>query len=225
MLRNLYNMELAIYTCIFGQCTDELKQLPDLSKGVEAYAFMDTEEERVSPTGWRIRPPLFLDEPPQLRSRHHKLLSHEVFPDAKLTMWIDGSLTPAHDPMQMIEFYLENQNLITYRHCERNCVYQETEACIRMKKGNLEKIRAQAQRYRQENYPYNNGLAETCVMIRVNEPEVNEFNEAWWEELRNASWRDQISFPYVAWKQRLLWGTFPGMAWQTEDFNWVSHWK
>jgi hypothetical protein len=47
-------------------------------------------------------------------------------------------------------------------------------------------------------------------MLRRHTPAVNAFNEAWWDEIARGSKRDQLSFPYVARKVGLRYGTFPG---------------
>ena len=52
-----------------------------------------------------------------------------------------------------------------------------------------------------EGLPENAGLIEANVLIRRhNNPLIRELMEDWWEQLRVHGRRDQISFPYVAWK-------------------------
>jgi hypothetical protein len=59
-------------------------------------------------------------------------------------------------------------------------------------------------RYRQAGYPENNGLTETNVLLRRhNDPLVVAAMEEWWQEFLSGAPRDQLSFGYVLWRQRL----------------------
>lgn len=217
-------VNLVVYTCLFGpECRDKLQPVPKSGEGVEYHAYVDSFNQQ-EVQGWQIRNSIFADMDPRLRARHHKAVVHKLYPDIPVTMWLDGSHTPKYDPLQMIEWYLEGYDLMAYRHHKRGCIYQEAEACRRLQKDDPIKIRNQIGRYRGEKYPYHNGLAETTVLLRTNLPVIVEFNELWWEEILHGSCRDQISFPYVAWRLNLPWGQLPGTAWGDREFNWKNHW-
>ena len=76
-------------------------------------------------------------------------------------------------------------------------------ACTGQHKDDPDIMRKQVDRYMQAGYPEHHGLVETTVLLRWHTPRVAEFNAAWWTELTNGSLRDQLSFNYVAWKQRM----------------------
>lgn len=221
---------LICFTAIFGKIRDELKSLQHLQcdpKHVAFHAYVDgvTLPEKHS-TGWELRPAVWEHATnPRLRARRHKLLSHKLYPNAEHTLWLDGCLTPKHDPSKLIEDYMTegSPGIFTFRHMQRNCIYQECEACVRLKKDNLLVLRHLAKRYKAEGYPHNNGLAETTAMLRANTPEVNRFNELWWDELRSNSIRDQMSFNYLIWKHDLTYGTFLGRRVSCPHFSWTPH--
>ena len=88
-----------------------------------------------------------------------------------------------------------------FRHPERQCLYDEQERCIDYNKDDPTRILQQVNRYHAEGYPRNNGLAECNVIVRRhNHPGVIKVMCDWWREIENGSRRDQISFPYVLWK-------------------------
>ena len=60
---------------------------------------------------------------------------------------------------------------------------------------------AEAKQYQKEGYDDNTRLTVNSVQIRkCNSPELNKFLGAWWYEVKNKSYRDQLSFCYAAWK-------------------------
>ena len=71
-------------------------------------------------------------------------------------------------------------------------------------------MKKQVERYKIEGYPENLGLSECTVILRRHTNQIKEFNEAWWEEIKNGSRRDQLSFDYVARKMNLKVNYFAG---------------
>jgi hypothetical protein len=70
-----------------------------------------------------------------------------------------------------------------------------------MGKGDPQAITRQLEQYRSEGFPVNYGLTENNVLIRRhNDPTIIKLMEDWWRELLAQSRRDQLSFPYVAWR-------------------------
>ena len=59
-------------------------------------------------------------------------------------------------------------------------------------------------RYKKEKYPDNNGLIESCLIIRKhNVKECINIMNKWYEEIKLNSHRDQLSFNYIAWKNNI----------------------
>jgi len=197
-----------VYTAIFGPMVakDHL-YLPTVSPGTRCVAFMDVKTpQRLS--GWEILPSVFSHVNAQRKARQHKLLSHVVFPSADYTLWVDGNFTPLCDPEQLVQRYLTSTDIAVFKHRQRSCVYEELSACLRLKKDDPVVMQRQIFGYKQEGYPANNGLAETCALIRRHSDQVRVFNELWWHELSNNSVRDQLSFDYCVWRQGMHYTTF-----------------
>ncbi len=82
---------------------------------------------------------------------------------------------------------------------------------------------AQISRYKQENYPANNGLISGGILLRNHHSsKIKETMEHWWNEVKNGSRRDQLSFNYVAWKTGLDYGILSGSVTRSEYFHMIG---
>lgn len=224
---------LVIYTAIIGPSGDRLRPLPfPTTEGVSrAVAFLD-EAARADIGqgvnfwgGWELRfPPETNEQSPRRQARRLKTLSHVVFPDADVTLWVDGCLLPLVPVERLAERYLDGSiDLATFRHEDRDCIYREAEACVRMRKDLPDVILAQMARYRADAFPPGLGLAETTAVLRRHTNEIAQFNFRWWKELSNGSHRDQLSFDYVAWKLGVRYRTLQGSRTDSPLFSWRPH--
>lgn len=210
---------LYCYTAIFGRVSDSLRPLP-AARGVKFVAFVDRRHNFEE--GWELRPPQREYEDKRRQARWHKCRAHELFPDAEHSLWIDGNLLLKGSPARLLPC-LDACDLATFRHQERRCVYDELFACIRHRKDSEQIMVRQVDRYAALGYPRDNGLAETCAVLRRHTDAVNRFNEAWWREIENGSVRDQLSFDYVAWRLHLSYACFPGRVGSNEYFRKYYH--
>lgn len=211
---------IVCYTAIFGNIGDQLYP-PERSGDTQYIAFVDDPTPRQA--GWQLRPPQWIRPDKRRQARQHKCLAHELFPEADYTFWVDGCLTPLQPAQELVEYLLNDHDLATFEHMERNCVYQELEACLRLHKDVPELMRKQIAKYRREGYPHHNGLAETTAVLRRNTPKIREFNQLWWDEIRNESTRDQLSFDYVCWKLGITYAHLEGTRVSSPHFTWRAH--
>lgn len=212
-----------VYTAIFGDIRDFLFSPQNLKPTTRRDAYLDVDRPGAT-NGWATKPPAWEHATnPRLRARRHKILSHQLYPDEDLTLWVDGCLTPLADPEYLAAKYLQDVDICLFRHMERNCVYQELEACIKLRKDDPEVMRNQVLGYRDAGYPYNNGLAETTAVLRRHTPEIRELNERWWSEVRNKSLRDQLSLDYLCWSMNIRYSVFAGQRTQSPHFQWRPH--
>lgn len=198
-----------IYTAITGNY-DVLKVPPKISCGTaDLVAFLENEPTSES---WQYKKVNSEFKDPNRNAKIHKIMPHLFFPDKEYSLWVDGSVKIEfpYSIEKLIEIYLSDVDLAIFRHSDRNCVYQEANVCIQRKLDNADVIRNQINRYTQEGYPSNNGLAEATVILRRHTKAIEEFDIAWWNEIVNGSKRDQISFNYVAHKMKLKFRYFPG---------------
>ena len=198
------NNKIVVYTALVGNY-DELKIPETLSLDIDYICFTDRFYTGVYP--WELREIEYNNNDPTMITRYYKLHPHLLFPNYEIVIWIDSSLLIREtcDLHELIKKHNESGKLLsTSKHPFRNCVYEEIEACIRSKKGNIEKLTLQQKHYKQKNLPSNFGLAETGFIINSNRhPAISNFYSLWWKELENYSHRDQISFPYILYRLSL----------------------
>jgi len=157
-------------------------------------------------------------------ARWHKLHSHLVT-DTTYSVWVDGSQKIKARPLgaDLVQPLMHQEVLAAFKHPDRTCVYQELQACRRLRKDNPQLMQRQINRYQLEGYSPFHGLAETACVIRERQEEVIAFNELWWEQLEKYSLRDQLSFNYTAWRLGLRYGYVPGHRSASPFFDFVPH--
>tara|TARA_B100000963_G_C22623057_1_gene670923 strand:+ start:1295 stop:1978 length:684 start_codon:yes stop_codon:yes gene_type:complete len=218
-----------VYTSIFGNFDKVEKSL--LPKGWEFKIFNESNSI-----------PLYKDN--NRNAKKYKLLPHRYLNDYEYSLWIDGNFKVIGNIEPFIEKYLSNANIAFFNHKNtsldpRNCIYQEANAIfhfgqINMQrspergllnyKDNPEIIKNQVIRYQNEGYPPNNGLIKGGIILRRhNSPDVIDAMEAWWEEVKYNSKRDQLSFNYIAWKHKLKFNYIDGDLRNNEFFSHTSH--
>ena len=106
-----------------------------------------------------------------------------------------------------------------------DCIYEEADRIFQFGEINLQKdpdkgikaykdnptlIKKQVEKYKKEEFPEHLGLLSAMVIVRRhNEKDCIKLGEDWWNEMKHYSHLDQMSFNYVAWKNRL-------------NFNWIK---
>lgn len=136
-------------------------------------------------------------------ARWFKTHPHLFFRNYKLSIWIDGNIKFTQDPNKYIT---DNKFdiLLIPNHPKRVCVYKEAQACIAMKKDTKENIEKEIQFLNKEKYPTDNGLVQSNIIVRYhNKKECIDLMESWWNMIQNYSKRDQLSFDYVCWKNKV----------------------
>jgi Protein of unknown function (DUF616) len=176
-----------IYTAITGGYDSVKMQPPGVAQPI---LFNETSIHYWNPDPCRI-------------AKFQKILGYSQL--GPMSLWVDGSIVfdPCTDLGALAEEHLKDADIAVMKHPDRDCVYQEAKACIERDKDDPDTIVAQTVRYSQDGYPSNYLLSETGVMFRRNTPRVLRFCSMWWDEVTRGSRRDQISFPYVAWKLKM----------------------
>ena len=190
-----------IYTCITGNY-DNLLEPKYISPGFDYICF--TDNKNLKSNIWKILPIpdnlLYLSKVKQ--QRNIKINAHKYLSNYDLSIWVDSSVKLS-DNMNKLLCTLDfiNYNIFITKHPQRNCVYKEGEACIKLKKDIAENINKELDFFRNSGMPENYGLVETNVMIRLhNEYSCIALMGEWWYYLNMYSHRDQLSLPYCLWK-------------------------
>lgn len=183
---------MILYTCI----TAAYDQLHEFETPFRKICFTD---KLIFSSSWEIK---VIDPEPKI-FRKVKILPHLFLPEHDKSAWIDGHLVPNDLSL------FDKSGYWLMKHPTRNCIYQEAQECITLRKDNPRTINEQVNRYRMEGYPVNNGLSATGVLIRDNTEGNRVFGEFWWHQVRTGSVRDQLSFNYSAWKTGFQFDQFP----------------
>ena len=196
--------KIVVYTCITGGY-DALVDPKVVTPGVDYICF--TDNMSMKSKTWKLR-----SMPEELKGysnvkqqRGVKILAHRYLSEYDISIWVDGAVIVQGD----VKDYLKSLNLDQYsvfipEHPVRKCIYAEKDACVKIKKIKGDEIAVaekQMKRYKDEGFPANYGLVQTNVMIRRhNDQYSKDLMEKWWEELKDNSHRDQLSFNYAVWK-------------------------
>lgn len=192
-------MKKVVYTACFGL---DLIRDPIYCQNGWDYIFF-TDNKSLKSDKWHIEY-LTPDIDQRRFSRKVKILNEEYLPGYDLSLYIDARFIPRISLDKFVKNNLENKDIAMMRHHKRSCIYDEAKICIDIKKDSEEIIKEQMARYRSEGYPNNNGLTAGGIILRKHGIESQrEFMQLWYEEIKNGSWRDQLSFQYVLWKHKL----------------------
>lgn len=213
--------QIALYTALFGG-RDDLRNFDYSRLGHPVYCFVDRDHPPVRGVSF-VKIPALLQCPTR-SARMLKLLPHLLFSGAQYTIWFDGNFEFRElDPEKLIKTHLAKADLASFAHPERNCAYQEIDACRDLGRDDPKILEQQRQYYMKAGLPKEIGLISSGFLIRRHTPELQEFCNAWWQQLVQHSRRDQISFSYLLWKMKFSYQAIPGNVWDNEIFICTQH--
>lgn len=136
-------------------------------------------------------------------NRFCKLNPWNIFSAYDYTIYIDGNIDICSDIRCLCSIAHNSKiGIAMHTHDYRDCIYNEAEACTILKRGNMDAIKTQMAKYRQEGFPEHFGMIEaTIIIIDLKNDIAKKIMTEWWcELLQSKSGRDQLSFPYILWK-------------------------
>lgn len=193
-------MKVAIYTSIFGGY-DRLKLQPRFPN-VEYLCFTN---EKIEQAGWSVIPVKTPEESPRISAKRPKTSPHWFLdPVFDYSIWIDGSITiVSPDFVSRCLSSINKWGIACMAHPVGNCIFQEASGCAHMEKYRTQKVVEQAEHYRKLGYPSNNGLAACGIIARdMRNPKLRQIGDDWMYENLVWTYQDQISFPFVLWKNQ-----------------------
>lgn len=213
--------KIAVYTAIFGDY-DQL--MTPLVKSANCDYICLTDSADLKSDFWDVR--LLSDETLDAArlSRKPKILPHLFFADYEASLYVDANLLIVGDLEAYIEQYSLTSPMLCVKHGERDCIYEELQACIEGQRDDREVMTRQIEGYRTEGLPAHFGLTVgSFIFRRHNDPSVIELMELWWQELATGSKRDQLSLSYCFWKKRFKYDLYYGNNWNNDYFIWLPH--
>jgi hypothetical protein len=186
-------MKPIVYTTIYGDY-DNLKDQPDI--GVRYVCYTDNPNLR-SDVWEIIYDPIYPHLHPRLRAKFRKL----ICPFDTLSLFIDGSIEIVNpNIIEELSKFLKN-GWATYVHPSgRTCITTELAESLPMEKYQDLPLQEQVDYYFKQGLPKDFGLWACGVMIR--DGKFEDFGSKWM--LENLAWtyQDQLSLPYLAWKEK-----------------------
>jgi len=186
-------MKPIVYTAIYGGY-DNPKDQPDI--GVDYICYTDNPD--LKSNTWQVRyEPIFPKLHPRMRAKYWKL----VCPFDSLSLWIDGSIEIVdRNIIDRLSKYLDN-GWATYKHpSPRDCIKEELEASLPMEKYRDVPVKEQVEYYFAQGMPEHFGLWACGVMLR--DGRFEDFGNKWFIENLAWTYQDQISLPYLVWKEK-----------------------
>jgi len=192
-----------VYSAITGNY-DQVREIKYKNPDLDYILF--TDNPNIKSNTWDVR---LLDNPEKLDAvrlaRRVKILGHEYLGDYDYSIWTDAKLELIGDLDEYVKKYRDTRPVLCFAHYFNDCIYQEEFTCEQLHKDNVDIMRKQIQRYRKEGYPDHNGLVETAILVReLKNDLVRDVMNTWWQEVKNYSYRDQLSFNYSCWKHDFL---------------------
>ena len=204
--KRLWNNEKnknVIYTCITNGY-DGLIEPTYVSDNFDYVCFTDNSELRSDI--WDIRPlPKETEELSQLKKqRYVKLNPHLLLSEYDTSIWVDGNVIVKGDLNNLLDRIIKDDcSIYVPTHPQRKCIYAETDIVVAMRKDTRENVSRQIERYKKEGFPKDFGLLQSNILVRKhNDKDCIAFMKQWFDEVKNGSHRDQLSFNYVEWKNK-----------------------
>lgn len=192
--------KICVYTCITGNY-DDLQEIKNKEPEIDYYCF--TNNKNIKSNTWNV---VYIEDnnlDNTRLARKIKVLGHPLISENyDISIWVDGFISEMHiNDFIHNECQLDKYDFICFKHSKRNCIYEEAKECINQGKDDPELIKKEIEFLKKENYPKNNGLIESTVLIRKHNIEsVKNTMSIWFDMILNYSKRDQLSLNYAIYK-------------------------
>lgn len=226
---NYFSYErIAVYTVIFGKY-DKLLE-PYVTPDNIDYWIITDQEIDLTNSAWKKKDINEFTKTIEKftnieKNRFFKMNVNTIFPDYKFTCYIDGNIQIISDITEYI-YHIGNSGVAMHMHSSRDCVYDEMPAILHAKKASREQLDIHKKHLQKELFPTHYGMLECNVIVRENTSLCKRLMDNWWQEFTNYSKRDQLSFPFVLYKNNIQVsdvGTLGNNVYENPSFRVVTH--
>ncbi len=196
--------KIAVYSCIVGRY-DSIVEPLYIDCDIDYFMFTDL--DLPSDSKWKKIDITQFEEynklsPIQL-NRKIKMLPHIYLKDYDYSIYVDGLIEIVCSMKPLIE-NMKSSSLGVHFHNQRDCIYDEAIMIKYAKKADMSIVNQQLNIYRNEGFPIHNGLYENTIMIRNHNSQLMcKLMDKWWDEYLKFPTRDQLSLPYLLWKNQV----------------------
>ena len=196
------NGKIAVYTSVFGNY-DKIKEPLYVSDRCDYFAI--TDQDIPSDSVWKkidcSKIEGFEDLDNYHKSKFCKFFPHKILPDYEYSIWIDGNAQIVADMYPLVDRMADNHVMATFQNPLHNCIYTERNFLIYLDAVKMEEIDKQINDYKNVGFPKKFGMREFTIIVRKhNDKKLHKYMEEWWEQVNMYTMRDQISFPFVLFK-------------------------
>ena len=193
-----------VYTCIVGDF-DNLAPPAEVNRHLRHICF--TDRPRRVPSAWEARP--LADGcsayNSRLASRYYKFSPQVLFPDARYSVWMDGSVLCRADlDLVLEEFSRRGLSVAAFLHPVGRSVREEAMECFecgKLKGEERTTYKSQLQGYQLQGFDLETVVSWNGFLVRDHlGPGVSEAMNCVWEQLNEHTGRDQLCFQYALWK-------------------------
>lgn len=193
--------KIAIYSCI-TKGYDELQEPEEILDSCDYYLLSEE-----APKGDSIYQWIDINKEMtngiingRMLNRYCKINAHKFFQDYQYSIYFDGNLKIKGNIDQTIHKLKKTRIGVFGSNYSEN-PYIDALRCMKVGLACPEKTYQQVERYWNQGMPENVGSFLCGILVREhNNPICVKIMEDWWTEVRNNCMRDQVSFPYVLWK-------------------------
>jgi hypothetical protein len=203
-LDEILKMKKVVYTVNLGRY-DKLKKI-NKQKGWDYFAFIDSNINQYNDTNWTL---ILVPEEVNILNlskvkctRYLKLHPHLYFRNYSISIYIDATYSIIGDLDEFLLRLLSSKySIFSLEHPDTGSIFEELIVVTNVKKEKNITTSLVRNKYKKEKFPDNTGLPENSLIIRKhNEENCIILMENWWDEIKNFSHRDQLSFNYAMWK-------------------------
>ena len=204
-LKKLYfpfmDQKIAVYTCVTDSY-DDLKEHDFVSDKCD-YFFISDQKPKKSELFEYLDIRDFLPAnvtDPTRQNRYCKINAHKIFPQYRYSIYADANIVFTRDFLEVIN-QLPKSRIAVGSKLPDNCIFTHAIRGINGKRDKMDLIFRQMQEYWTKGMPENFGCYWCNVLAREhNNPICRTLMDEWWEQIEMYSRRDQLSLPYVIWK-------------------------
>ena len=182
---------IIVYTCLFGNY-EALREPPAPDPRVKWIVFTDNPDL----TSEIFDVVLITEALSSVRrtSRLPKILAHRYLPPHDISLYVDASLqVVGSDVVGFVEWALGDADAALFKHHELRSIFEEIQICRDLGIERQEICDRMVMLYSNAQGYKNIPIFENMLIIRQNNPTVQNCNEYWWNLYKEGAQRDQLS--------------------------------